>query len=340
MNRRRMPAEWESPKRVLLTFPNSDTDWDYMLPRIQDFYKSLIKTFNLVKIPVTVLCNGDEKLLTDLQEGRDTKLLQIISDVEFNDTWIRDYGPITVEEDKKILVDFGFNGWGLKFASDHDNLVNLHLTERDYLPVENYENRRDFILEGGSIESDGKGTILTTSRCLLSPNRNGGKDRKVIEKRLREALGAERILWLDHGFLAGDDTDSHIDTLARMAPNDTIVYVGCPDNRDDEHFDEFARMERQLKQFKTESGKPYRLVRLPFPDAIHDDEGNRLPATYANYLVMDRKLFMPIYNQQDKDKEAILRINEAFPGYEVFSLDCTPLLFQHGSLHCSTMQLY
>lgn len=338
-----MPAEWENPTRILLTYPSSTSDWGYIYAEACEQFNRLIES----------LCAAGEKVLLIMAPGSPLpphirKKVELVEDVEFNDTWTRDYGPITVcrlDQSEKITesiqeLDFGFNGWGLKFAADKDNLVNLRLGEKGRLDAGRYVNHRDFILEGGSIESDGRGTILTTTRCLCSPNRNGGKSKEEIEKILKENLGAERVLWLDYGFLAGDDTDSHIDTLARMAPDDTIIYMAPPVDMADEHYEEFVTMEKQLRSLRTADGKPYRLIPLPFPDAIYDEEGARLPATYANYLVTGNNIFLPTYNQPDNDAEALERIKEAFPKHRIHTVECSTLIKQHGSLHCSTMQLY
>ena len=193
------------------------------------------------------------------------------------------------------------------------------------------------ILEGGSVESDGKGTLLTTRECLLSPNRNPHLDQAAIEQELARCLGADHFLWLAHGYLAGDDTDSHIDTLARLAPDDTILYVHC-DDPEDEHFPALAAMEKELAAFRTKGGKPYRRLPLPWPKARFDGEGNRLPATYANFLIINHAVLVPTY-RDPKDSEALAVVAEAFPGREVIGIDCLPLIFQHGSLHCITMQL-
>lgn len=334
-----MPAEWENPDRILLTLPSANTDWNYILPEALDQFDRLIDK----------LLEGGEKVTLIVAQDAPSNLLdkyramgvEIISDIDFNDTWTRDYGPITVDCGNELLeLDFGFNGWGLKFEADKDNLVNLNMVEKGYRPKERYRDNRDYTLEGGSIESDGLGTILTTSRCLCSPNRNGGKKKAEVEKILATRLGARRVLWLDYGFLEGDDTDSHIDTLARIAPDNTIVYVAPPKDKKDVHYKELKNMERQLKAFRTEEGKPYRLISLPFPEPIFDEEGCRLPATYANYLVTGSSVYMPVYGQPENDREAVEKIKLVFPDHKVYTVECLTLIKQHGSLHCSTMQLY
>lgn len=193
------------------------------------------------------------------------------------------------------------------------------------------------MLEGGSIESDGKGTLLTTSECLLSPNRNGGMSKEEIEEYLKKRFGLSQVLWLNHGALAGDDTDSHIDTLARLAPNDIILYTSTDDTTDG-HFQELKLMEDELKTMRTLEGMPYNLIALPLPDAIYD-EGERLPATYANFLILEKSILMPSYGQAKKDWLASQIIKIAFPDHEVKMIDCRALIKQHGSLHCVTMQI-
>lgn len=341
----RMPAEWENPRAILMAYPNSHTDWSYILPEARRQFDDIISALVAAREYVKLIADPEDLPASAREMVEDNEGV-IIDNVPYNDTWTRDYGPITVFEGTDEghtfhrELDFGFNGWGLKFAADKDNLVNLEMAIRNYLPIGAYVNCRDFILEGGSVETDGRGTILTTSRCLLSPNRNGGKTKEEVEAVLSLRLGARRVLWLDHGFLEGDDTDSHVDTLARMAPEDTIVYVAPPDDCGDVHFGELSLMEKQLKDFRAPSGKPYRLIPLPFPEPIFDEEGQRLPATYANYLVTGWNLYIPTYGQPDKDAAARDAIQLAFPHHRIYPIDCRTLIRQHGSLHCSTMQLY
>lgn len=337
--KKRMPAEWENPVNILITYPGRNTDWDYILEEARNQFDGMIESLLEGGEKVWLITDGEispelrEKILKG--EGR------IFDNIPYNDTWTRDYGFITIEENGNYrLLDFGFNGWGLKFAADKDNLVNLELVKKGYVESDNYLNCRDFTLEGGSIESDGKGTILTTASCLCSPNRNGGLTEEEAENVLKNRLGAQRVLWLHHGFLEGDDTDSHIDTLARIAPDDTILYVAPPKNSADIHYAELCEMEKELKTFLTSDGKPFRTIPLPFPDPIYDEDGYRLPATYANYLVTGNNLYLPVYNQPENDKEALESIKKAFPNHKIYTVNCLTLIKQHGSLHCSTMQMY
>ena len=193
------------------------------------------------------------------------------------------------------------------------------------------------MLEGGSIESDGRGTIFTASQCLLAPHRNQPLNKEQIEQRLKEYLHAERIMWIDYGTLTGDDTDGHIDTLVRICPNDTLLYIGC-DDPNDEQYAELQLMEQQLRQFRTIDGRPYRLIKLPMPRPIYDADGQRLPATHANFLVINGAVLCPTYNQPDIDKLALDAIKQAFPNREIVGIDCCAVIQQHGSLHCCTMQ--
>ena len=305
-----MLAEWEPQSAVQLTWPHKDTDWAPILPEITAVYEEMKRE---IEIRETVI---------------------VVDDIPHNDTWARDHGFITVEENGQlILLDFKFNGWGEKYAAELDNDINRQLYEQQ-LVKGIYESHLDFVLEGGSIESDGKGTIFTTTCCLMAPHRNQPLTQQKIEQQLKEWLGAERIVWINHGSLIGDDTDGHIDTLVRIAPNDTLLYIGA----DDEHPD-LLLMEQELQQLRTIDGHPYRLLRLPMPRPIYDD-GERLPATYANYLVINGAVLVPTYNQPDLDQEAISTIGKAFPDREIIGIDCRAVIRQHGSLHCCTMQYY
>lgn len=332
---RRMPAEWERHGAILLSWPHEGTDWNYMLPDVTECFVKIVEA--IAEDETVIIVAPDVELprrhLRHIDQSR-----IIYFSVPTNDTWARDFGPITVEDGgMKCLCDFKFNGWGLKFAADKDNLITRHMTDAGLLRGQ-YENHLGYVLEGGSVESDGNGTLLTTKECLLSLNRNGNLDQRLVEKYIGRVLGFNRFLWLGHGALAGDDTDSHIDTLARFAPNDTIIYVGC-DDETDIHYDELKLMENELKTFTTVSGQPYNLISLPLPDPIYDEDGERLPATYANFLITPHSILMPVYNQPKKDFIASQIMKIAFPHHDIKCIDCRALIRQHGSLHCVTMQL-
>lgn len=329
-----MPAEWEQQSAVLLAWPHQDTDWNYMLQEVQSCFKQIASAIVEDEQLIIVAPNiGEPK--RQLSELDQSKI--IYYEMPTNDTWARDFGAISVEDDGSvILCDFTFNAWGLKFAANFDNQINKTLENKGAFNCE-LRNHLNFVLEGGSIESDGKGCILTTENCLLSPNRNGKLGKKEIEAYLKQVLGAEKVLWISHGELEGDDTDSHIDTLARFAPNDTILYVGCDDSGDC-HYDSLKEMEMELESLCNVENKPFKLIKLPLPDAIYDEGNNRLPATYANFLIMNHQVLVPIYGQKKKDELAMNLIKSAFPSHKVIGIDCNALIKQHGSLHCVTMQ--
>ncbi|MFO8001451.1 MAG: agmatine deiminase family protein [Marinilabilia sp.] len=334
MNTSLMPAEWHFQEAVLLAWPHPKTDWGPVLGDARDCFSRIIDA--VARFQSVIVLLNDEKEDFPLNNFRyPANIYPFI--VPTNDTWARDFGPLVLKNGTRYKVlDFKFDGWGLKFAADKDNLVTRHLFRKNIFAASaTYENHLDFVLEGGSIESDGEGTILTTSKCLLSPNRNGSPARERIEDEIKTRLGAKRVLWIDHGHLAGDDTDSHIDTLARFCNSETIAYVKC-DDPDDNHFDDLRKMEQQLKEFITAEGHPYNLIPLPMAEPVKE-EGCRLPATYANFLIINGAVLVPFYGSS-KDALAKEALKEGFPEHEIIGIDCRPLIRQHGSLHCVTMQ--
>jgi len=331
----RLPAEWEQQDGILLAWPHAASDWAPVLPEVRSVYVDLINAITRFELVLLATPDPQEAQTWLQQAGVSLERVRIVT-ADSNDTWTRDSGPVTVMvNNQPVLLDFGFNGWGLKFAACHDNLLTRNLKQQGAFRPR--VNTIGLILEGGSIESDGNGTILTTSQCLLSPNRNPQLDRTELEGALHSLLGARQVHWLEHGHLAGDDTDAHIDTLARLCPDDTIIYVTCDDPRD-EHYQPLKQMETELQALRTLDGRPYRLLPLPWPAACFDDDGHRLPATYANFLIINGAVLVPTYGQPT-DNGALAMVGLAFPGREVIGIDCQPLIEQHGSLHCITMQL-
>ncbi|MBQ1669685.1 MAG: agmatine deiminase family protein [Prevotella sp.] len=320
----RLPAEWEPQEGVQLTWPHAGTDWAPILNDITVVYHSMAREIA-----------RRERLIVVAPEDAARDCVKIICPT--NDTWARDHGFISLVDDNghRRLLDYKFNGWGEKFEASLDNAINRRLYNLGEIAGE-YSDNLDFVLEGGSIESDGRGTIFTTSQCLLAPHRNQPMTKAEIEERLRRDLCAERVLWIDYGNLIGDDTDGHIDTIVRVCPDDTLLYMGC-DNPEDEQYEDLRKMEAQLQSFRTLEGKPYRLMKLPMPHPIYDGE-DRLPATYANFLIINDAVLCPTYNQPDIDSEALRIIAKAFPDREIIGIDCCPVIRQHGSLHCCTMQ--
>ena len=320
----RLPAEWEPQWGVQLTWPHADTDWAPILNDIIETYHQMAR--EIAK---------RERLIVVAPEDAARDMLRFVCPTD--DTWARDHGFITLTDDEghHRLLDYRFNGWGEKFPADNDNAINRRMYEGGIVEGE-YTDCLDFVLEGGSIESDGKGTIFTTTGCLMAPHRNQPLTKEEIETRLKRDLCTERIVWIDHGQLTGDDTDGHIDTLVRICPDDTLIYVGC-DNPEDEQYAELQLMEEQLKTLRTLEGELYRLLKLPMPHSIFDD-GYRLPATYANFLILNGAVLCPTYGQPDLDNEAIRIIAKAFPDREMVPIDSQVIIKQHGSIHCCTMQ--
>ena len=351
LSKRILPAEWEPQDGVMITWPNADTDWAPYLTEITQTYLALAKTIAQHE-KLIIAAQDPDNVQKSLSEALSKEELARVSvyPCPINDTWARDHGPITVRDTadgSRQLLDFKFNGWGEKFAWQKDNDITRNLFRQgafkdssssgNALPGTRLEDHTDFVLEGGSIESDGKGTVFTTAQCLLAPHRNQPMDEQEITEKLKDTLGAERIVWLHHGNLIGDDTDGHIDTIVRICPNDTLAYVGCED-KDDAQYADFRALEEELKTLRTTEGKPYRLLKLPMPDAMMY-EGERLPATYANFLIINGAVILPVYNQPIKDQEALRIVQTAFPDREIIPLDASVIVRQHGSIHCITMQI-
>ena len=339
----KLPAEWSKQSGVQLTWPDDTTPW-YELDKVQECYVDIISA--ILKFEPVLLVTADVDAAKDRiseifsAKGLDAALMDQIRMVAcpINDTWARDHGGISVlgEEGEKYIYDFVFNGWGQKFASDLDNYITQNIFfdnvfEEDVMCVD----MRPFVLEGGSIDTDGEGTLLTTTECLMSKNRNEYLEQEDIEGELKKAFGLDRILWLDDGGIAGDDTDSHVDILARFCSKDTIAYSQCVDP-DDENYAALRKMEDQLRTFKTKEGKAYRLIPLPIPPAMYLD-GYRLPASYANFLIVNGGVIVPA-SGAETDEFAKSQLQSAFPDKEIIMVDCRPLLSGHGSLHCVTMQ--
>jgi agmatine deiminase len=330
------PPEWVEQDAVMLTWPHQATDWADMLPEVEATYFNIAR--EILKREKLILVCPDSNALK--RRFREEELHRIrFYEIPSNDTWARDHGPLCVFQNGLPLIhDFRFNGWGGKFCAEEDDQITEKLFKSGaFVPESIHVSHPDFILEGGSIETDGAGTILTTSACLLNPNRNNSLSQDDIELRLKEVFGVKRILWLDYGHLQGDDTDSHIDTLARFCDENTICYVQCT-NRNETHYEALKKMEQQLQRFRSVDGKPYNLVPLPMAAPLFDEDGLRLPATYANFLIINQAVLVPVYNQES-DQEVLKIMEKTFPGREIIEINCLSLIKQYGSLHCITMQI-
>jgi len=341
--RRRLLPEWAPQAGVLLAWPHEDTDWAPLLGAVEAEYRTLARTL-AAYAPVLVLCRDEAHRahvaaqLRDLPPGR----LRLAC-CPYDDTWTRDYGPLAVAgppaegggPGKGLeLVDCRFDGWGGKHPAARDDAVTACLHAQGLfgdVPL----RRAELVLEGGAVETDGRGTLLATRSSVLP--RNPGLDRPALEAELRRLLGLERFHWLEHGHLEGDDTDGHVDTLARYCGPRTIAHAAC-DDPGDPHHGPLAAMAAELRRLRDPEGRPYRLVPLPWPRPIHAADGSRLPATYANFLILDRAVLVPAYGDP-ADEEARRRLAACFPGREVRPVPCRHLLEQRGSLHCATLQL-
>ncbi len=330
-----LPPEWSPQSAVQLTWPHPDTDWSDDLVAVIACFQQIAYEIASRQL-LLVVCHDTEVVSHQLSHCPAERLR--LYKAPSNDTWARDHSGITVlEGDRPVLLDFKFNGWGLKHPAHYDNQITHQLYQQKAFDRQVlYRRMKHFVLEGGSIESDGEGTLLTTEACLLSNNRNDAMSKAEVEVMLREALGLKRILWLSHGYLAGDDTDSHIDTLARFCDVHTIAYVRCA-NPNDEHYAALQRMEAELASFATYNGQPYTLVPLPMADAVYDKVGQRLPATYANFLILDEAVLLPFYGSP-LDTVAQTTLQAVFTDRAVIGIPCEALIRQHGSLHCVTMQ--
>ncbi len=332
-----LPPEWAPQSAIQLTWPRAAGDFAHWFAAVRANFVRLAVTISRFQ-PVLI---GTEEDLTALRAdliahgatGHNLRLYPVQS----NDVWARDHGPITVLRDgRPVLLDFTFNGWGGKFDAALDNTLTCQLKTLSAFnaPVES----TDFVLEGGGIDVDGEGTLLTTERCLLAPTRNPHLSKAQIEDELKARLGVKRVLWLKAGDLIGDDTDGHVDTIARFCNATTIAYQAC-ENASDAHFEDLTALKRELRALTQPNGQPYTLVPLPLPPAIHDEDGKRLPAGYPNFLILNGAVLMPTYGDATTDAEALRRLKPHFPNREVIGLDCRALINQYGSLHCATMQL-
>lgn len=338
MQSRRLPAEWEPQSGVLLTWPHPHGDWRNSLDTVEAVFTHIAS--EIAQRETLVVVCYDRSHRQHIREvlgraGVDGRAVRYgIS--PSNDAWARDHAPLTVlDKGRPVLLDFLFNGWGGKYPYARDNAVSRALATQGVFATSPMISL-DLVLEGGSIDSDGHGTLLTTPRCLLHPARNPGMQRPRLRQLLQEHLGISRIHWLQHGALAGDDTDGHIDMLARFAARDTLLYQAC-DERDYPYFDDLQAMRAELESLTCGDGKPYRLLALPWPGPKYNPAGQRLPASYANFLILNAAVLVPTYEDRADDAACDV-IQSAFPDRTVVAVNCRPLIEQYGSLHCVTMQ--
>jgi len=336
----RLPAEWEPQSAVMLTWPHGATDWVDDLEAVEALYERIAAAI-APRQRVLIVCHNEslrEQVRKRLAAAGIAASAVVLHTAPCNDTWARDHGPVTVIDDdgSACLMDFRFNGWGGKHAAALDDRISATLHETGCFDDARLRTS-PLVLEGGAIDSDGNGSLLVVRRTLIDPARNPDWSQQDIEAELRTQLGATRLLWLDHGQLSGDDTDGHIDTLARFCDTESICFVESTDPSHPDHA-ELVAMHQELQALRQSDGRRYRLLPLPLPDPITNSDGQTLPATYANFLIINGAVLAPIYNDP-ADSIALDQLRRAFPGRDVLPVDCRPLIRQGGSLHCITMQL-
>jgi agmatine deiminase len=329
-----MIPEWERQEAVMLAWPHEDTDWKPWLARIRQDYVELAVAISTEAVPL-ILCRDEREKAGILASLGDRCIFQPrLETVPYNDTWCRDYGPVSCRKDNKlVLMDFCFNGWGDKYDASLDNAVNRNLSRIWQAPLQTL----DYELEGGSIETDGEGSLLTTVHCLMESNRNTDFDRAGVEQHVLGLLGLLRALWIGEGGLSGDDTDSHIDNLVRFCSPDTIAYLSCPD-ASDEHYNDLRLMAAQVQALRRADGSHYRCVPIDMPAPRLDETGKRLPASYVNFLVLNNSVLVPVFGCPE-DARALDALAGCFPGRKIVPVPGGNLIRQFGGPHCATMQL-
>lgn len=329
--------EWAPQRLVQLCWPSQAEYWGEHLTAAQQTHSQIIA--NITQYQQALLIHTPEVAIDNIQAmltraGTKLENLSLVAQ-ENNDIWCRDYGPISVsDENQSQLLDFTFTGWGGKFPAQKDNAATKRLVEKGLYPA---VTSFDLILEGGAIDYDGNGTLITTTACLLNENRNPDWSKQDYEDFFYQHMGIENVIWLDNGWLRGDDTDSHVDMLARFAPHNRILFQSCAD-RNDEHYQALSDLENELQKALNKAGKSYDLVKLPLPEARYDNDGDRLPASYANFLITNEQVLVPTYGCR-QDEEALALIGQCFSDRRIVGINCEALIQQYGSLHCATMQV-
>lgn len=327
----RFPAEWEPQEALWFAWPVRRSLWADCFDRVREQIAALYVSAARYQT-VRVLCAAAEQdsLRALMAAHGDASRVELF-DYQSDDVWIRDFGPLFLVHDAERAVgmaDWRYNAWGNKFPDQSkDDAASAWMAAR--LGIRRFSF--DQILEGGAVESNGAGALLTTEAVLLNPSRNGLTDAERVERLLESGLGTGQVLWLKNG-LAGDDTDGHIDNLARFFKADGILYA---DTADPESINGSALAEnrRRLECFRTESGAPFDLVALPLPDPILHD-GELLAASYLNFVVLNGAVLVPTFDQPENDARAMEILGECFPGREVLGVDCTDIIKEGGALHC------
>lgn len=333
-----MPAEWAPHRGTWLSWPHKEASWPGKFEPVPDLFAEMVRHLAAVE---EVHVNVGDREMEESVRGvlRASKVSD--ANVHFhhnptNDAWCRDHGPIFVQrrdhgQVDEAIVDWGFNAWGGKYPPfDLDDVVPTRIGEELGIPV----FHPGIIMEGGSIDVNGRGTLLTTEACLLNPNRNPGLDRAAIEQYLRDYLGVTKILWLGDG-IEGDDTDGHVDDLARFTDERTVVTV-VEDDPADANYAPLQENLARLREMTDQDGEPLRVVTLPMPRRL-EHEGQRLPASYANFYIANGLVLLPTYDPA-RDAIAAETLRALFPGRDVVGIDCTDLVWGLGAFHCVSQQ--
>lgn len=322
----------------MLAWPHLANGWKGDIPAIEQVFIELIHA-TAQRQRVLLVCKDEAlraRAISLLENAGVTLNNCVIKVAATNDVWVRDTGPIGITENGQLkLLDFRFNAWGGKYNSSDDDQINTRMQQQDVFNCE--VQPVPLILEGGSIESDGKGTLLTTQSCLLTPTRNGCYDQNRIEELLKHFFGVTNVQWLQHGHIEGDDTDGHVDTLARFCPNDVIAYASCND-KNDANYAELVAMETELQAMQQADGSSYKLIAFPIPSAKMGLKGKRLACTYVNFMIINSAILCPLYNDP-MDEYAIKTLQSIFPDREIIGINALPVVEQCGSFHCLCMQL-
>ena len=341
-NKLLMPAEWEEHSATQLHWPSNKETWpNERLQRVERVYLNIIKSLSEFE-KILLLVENNEVLSRVLKlfkvEGIDAKKV-LIKVFPINDVWARDCGPIFVKDGNSfVITDWEYNAWGEKYPPwDSDNNIPEFISK--LFGIKKVSTK--MVLEGGSIDVNGVGDLLTTESVLLNPNRNPGMKKAEIEQNLKKYLGAENIIWLKSG-LAGDDTDGHIDDLTRFLNEETVLTMICED-KDDINYLALQENLKILKSVRLKSGKKLKIETLPLPKTSIEgttvDGSEFVPASYANFYVANGCVLVPLYDEQ-YDQQALDLFKKYFPDREIIGIECADLVWGQGSIHCITQQLY
>jgi agmatine deiminase len=333
------PSEWHKHSATWLSWPHKEASWPGKIEAIYPIYCEFIKALTEGEF---VHINVNNEQMKDKATTLLTKQGVNLSKVRFfihptNDAWCRDHGPAFLinpngKESKKVIVDWGYNAWGGKYPPfDQDDVIPTLIGKHYNLPVYN----PGIVMEGGSVEFNGKGTVITTTACLLNENRNPHLNQKQIEKYLSDYYGVENILWLGDG-IEGDDTDGHIDDITRFVNEDTVVTV-IEENKEDGNYEPLQENLKELKKLRLENGKQLNIVELPMPTPVVY-EAQKLPASYANFYIGNSAVVVPTYRDSKNDQKALDILTKCFPDRKVIGLDSTDIIWGLGSFHCLSQQ--